>query len=268
MLKIDNPLSEEQSVMRRSLLPGLLNNAVRNQSRRNLDIRLFEMGNVFIPAPENPAAVQPQEILHIGMLLAGAAEQGWLDSGEAYDFYHLKGVLEAVLDQCGLRGIAYRRAEQPFLHPGRSAEIWLQDEYLGLLGEVHPQVAANYQLTVRVIVAELAIPPLYAAYAAQGNRAHDLPRYPASYRDIAVIGSTEVAACQVEAIIRAAGGEYLVEVRLFDLYDKPPISAGQRSLAYALQFRSEERTLTDQEVDEAFNRIVAALSSECGYQLR
>ena len=267
VLPISNPLSEDQSVMRRSLLPGLLHSAARNQARRNLDLRFFETGMVFVPAETDMCATQPAEINTLGMLITGAPEANWLEQGKAYDFFTLKGVLEQVMSQLGLN-LEYRRTVKPFLHPGRAASLWLEGEEVGFIGEVHPGVAENYQLTGRVIVAEMALAPFIASALAKGNKDHELPKYPASTRDIAIIGKADIPASEVAAVIRKAGGEYLRQVRLFDLYDKAPIPEGCRSLAYGLEFRSDEGTLKDKKVDAAFAAIVAALESELGYKLR
>lgn len=267
-LLVSNPLSEEQSVMRQSLLPGLLHTAARNQSRRNLDLRFFEMGMLFLPAEQDIQSTQPTEVLTLAMLLCGAAEDNWLHQTKEYDFYDLKGMVEGLAAMLGVGPLSFARCQRSFLHPGRSAEISLNGESLGVIGELHPAVAEAYALSGRVLVAELSLSPLMAAALQQGNKPHDLPRYPASTRDIAVIGSKEVAEAEIARAIRENGGEFLRQVRLFDLYDKAPIPEGQRSLAYGLQFRKEEGTLTDQEVDAAFNAIVEALASQYDYKLR
>ena len=267
-LAITNPLSEEQSVMRQTLLPGLLHTASRNQARRNLDLRLFEVGNIFVPAREKVAQTQPEEILTLGVALAGGSEAAWQQPAREYDFYDLKGIIEGVFAGLGAETLHFARANEEYLHPGRSAEAHLSGVCLGVLGELHPAVAEAYELSGRVYVAELALPAVLLSALAAGNRPHELPKYPASMRDIAVIGSADIAASAIEALIREAGGPYLRAVRLFDLYDKPPIPEGQRSLAYALQFRSDTATLKDKEVDAAFENIVKALAETYGYRLR
>ena len=267
-LPISNPLSEEQSVMRQSMLPGLLNAAARNFARRNLDIRFFETGMIYIPDPEQPLERQPQEIPTLGLVMAGSAAAGWQDPAEEYSFYHMKAVVEGVCAGLGVRELSFERSQAPFLHPGRSARILLNGAELGLIGELHPDTVEKYDLTGRVVVAELALPALFAAALAAGNQEHGLPRFPASTRDIAVIGSSEVPASEIRRQIMLSGGEFLKNAELFDLYDKAPIPAGQRSLAFALQFRADERTLTDAEVDEAFAGIVQALDEKFGYKLR
>ncbi len=267
-LPISNPLSEEQSVMRQTLLPGLLRAAARNQSRRNLDLRFFEVGNIFIPAEENMTTVQPTEMLTLGMLMLGKPEDTWNTKGKEYDFYDMKGVVEAMAAALGLPQLSFSRTEEDYLHPGRTAEIQLNGIRLGVIGEIHPHVAASYEISGRAIVAELAVTPLIMAALGRGNTNHDLPKYPSSTRDIAVIGSTDIAASVIEQTIREAGGEYLRNIQLFDLYDKAPIPAGKRSLAYSLTFRDEEGTLTDEKVDAAFAAIVEALASRYDYCLR
>ena len=180
----------------------------------------------------------------------------------------MKGIVERIALSLGIDNLKFARANEEYLHPGRSAVIILDSLQIGIIGELHPQVAENYQLSGRVIVAELSLEPLFLAALAQGNKDHSLPRYPASNRDIAVIGSCDIPEQEIAATIREAGGEYLRAVRLFDLYDQAPVPEGQRSLAYALDFRDDNRTLTDKEVDAAFAAIVKALADRHDYQLR
>ncbi|MCR4963993.1 MAG: phenylalanine--tRNA ligase subunit beta [Firmicutes bacterium] len=273
-LRIQNPLNEEQSVMRQSLLPGLLHAVSRNNSRRNLDVRLFEMGMVFVPTgggkpfvPEEDEPQQPKENLHLGFAISGQAAMHWQKQSRAYDFFYLKGVVESLLGDLGISALRFQRLQVPYLHPGRAAEIYLDDTLLGYIGEVHPLTAAAYELENRTVVGELYMAPLFAAVN-NIPQSHDLPRYPEVKRDIALLGDASVAAADIEAAIRNAGGPYLRKVELFDLYDGAPIPAGQRSLAYSLSFGAEERTLTDKEADESFAAIVEALGRELHLQLR
>ncbi len=266
-LAVSNPLSEEQSIMRQSLLPGLLHAAERNLSRRNLDIRLFELGNIFAPAAEDADKTQPTEILTLSLLVTGAPEPGWQEKAKAYDYFTLKGMVEYIAAKLGLK-FDFARSSEDYLHPGRAAAILLDGLSVGLIGELHPAVAENYQLAGRTIVAELSVTPLLMAALSLANRKHDLPRYPASTRDIALIGSDEIPQSAIAEAICAAGGEFLQQVKLFDLYDQAPIPAGKRSLAYALLFQSEQGTLTDKEVDQAFDAIVKTLADKYNYLLR
>ncbi|MEG1661293.1 MAG: phenylalanine--tRNA ligase subunit beta, partial [Clostridiales bacterium] len=275
-LTISNPLNEDQSVMRQSLLPGLLHTAARNYSRRNLDLRFFEIGNIFKPRfaatnileeEHTPCLEQPQELPMLGIVVSGASAAGWLDKPQVYDFFYLKGIVESIFDALGISGISFRRITPAYLHPGRAAAILLQGETIGMMGEVHPLVTNTYELENRVIYADLLLEPLFAA-AETLPQQHELPRYPAVNRDIALIGDAQVDAAAIEAVIREAGGEYLQNAELFDLYAGDPIPQGKRSLAYALTFVNQQRTLTDKEVDQAFAEIVKNLDRQLGLKLR
>lgn len=217
-----------------------------------------------MPDQEKPSEIQPQEIQILAMVLGGAPNAAWYSKEQPYDFFTLKGILEALFLGLGLDSISFRRASRPYLHPGRTAEIALDGQVIGVMGEVHPLVAEAYELTGvgRVLAAELELDKLLNAALERGNKAHDLPKYPASTRDIALIGPAAVPAAEIEAAIRSAGGDYLENVRLFDLYDKEPIPAGQRSLAFALQFRAEERTLTDSEAGCGVRRYCGSSRGE------
>ena len=268
-LTIANPLNEEQSVMRLSLLPGLLNCARRNISRRNLDLALFELGAIYVPDTQNPTTRQPREAAAWGLLLSGAAPASWQGPGPAYDYFYAKGLLETVAAAFNCGPLSFARAPAalyPYLHPGRSAQISLAGTDLGCLGELEPRAAANYDLPPHTVVAELYLEPFFKA--AQKPLCADLPKYPALQRDIALVGSAKIAAATVEQAIRAAGGPLLEQVRLFDTYAGPPIAAGQRSLAYALSFRDPQRTLTDAEADAALENILRGLEAEYGLKLR
>ncbi len=275
-LTISNPLNEEQSVMRQTLLPGLLHTIGRNNSRRNLDLRLFELGNIFVPRfsqpnglqpEEQPEPQQPTEILTLGITVSGASQADWLGKPIEYDFFYLKGILESIFASLGISGIRFSRTVKPYLHPGRTAAILLNDTEIGVIGEVHPLTAAAYEAENRIICAELQAEPLFAA-AKIVPQQHELPRYPAVNRDIALIGSDQVPATAIEAAIIEAGGEHLTKAELFDIYAGAPIPAGQRSLAYALTFINEQRTLTDKEIDQAFAAIVKNLNDKLNIKLR
>ncbi|MEG1997086.1 MAG: phenylalanine--tRNA ligase subunit beta, partial [Clostridiales bacterium] len=183
------------------------------------------------------------------------------------DFFYLKGIVESIFDALGISGISFRRITPAYLHPGRAAAILLQGETIGMMGEVHPLVTNTYELENRVIYADLLLEPLFAA-AETLPQQHELPRYPAVNRDIALIGDAQVDAAAIEAVIREAGGEYLQNAELFDLYAGDPIPQGKRSLAYALTFVNQQRTLTDKEVDQAFAEIVKNLDRQLGLTLR
>ena len=266
-LVISNPLNEEQSVMRQTLLPGLLHTISRNISRRNLDLRFFETGNIFIPRSADAEESQPQEIPMLGIALSGSAASTWLHKGEEYDYFYLKGIIESIFAALGIKNISFSRIVLPYLHPGRAAAISLNGQQIGVIGELHPLTAAEYEIDSRVIFCELALSAVYAAVEIIPQQ-HELPRYPAVKRDIALIGSVDIEAAAIEAAIVEAGGELLKKAELFDMYAGAPIPEGQRSLAYALTFVNEQRTLTDKEVDLAFAAIVKKLDEQLSVKLR
>ncbi|MBR6824393.1 MAG: phenylalanine--tRNA ligase subunit beta [Firmicutes bacterium] len=268
-LAISNPLNEEQSLMRQSLLPGLLGTTSRNYNRRNLSTALFEVGNVFFPQAEKAQEVQPEEKAMLGIVLSGKTAASWQGGAAEYDYFYLKGLLEALLPAVGVREFSFRRADAaayPFLHPGRCAELVVDGTCAGWLGEVHPLTAEAYEIGQRVVACDIELQVLLDAVARP--KLTGLPKYPAATRDIAVIGSREVAVADIEAAIRKAGGDILAVVSLFDVYEGAPIVAGQRSLAFSLTFRLPDRTLTDAEVDGAFTAIVTALKDQFDYTLR
>ena len=268
-LAIANPLSEEQSVMRLSLLPGLLNCAQRNISRRNLHPAIFELGAVYIPHEQRPSSGQPREAAAWGLLLSGSTAASWQKAGKAYDYFYAKGLIETIAQAFHIGSLCFERAPAdlyPYLHPGRSAIILLNDEELGFLGELNPRVADNYNLPAATIVGQLWLQPLFKASARVTAAA--LPKYPAMERDIALVGSSQIPASQIEAAIRSAAGSLLEELKLFDTYTGPPILKGQRSLAYTLTFRHSQRTLTDAEADASIQNIVNILDEGYGLKLR
>lgn len=270
-LVVANPLTEEQSVMRLSLLPGLLNCARRNISRRNLDLALFELGSVYVPAEISAATAQPQEIPSWGLLLAGSAPASWQGAGRAYDYFYAKGIIENVAAAFNISGLSFMPDDEGkfdpcYLHPGRRATIFVDGQRLGIIGELHPLVADNYELPPGLAIAEMNLQRFFSLV--QPPSVQGLPKYPAVERDLALVGADTIAAADIAAAISNAGGPLLTQVKLFDLYDAPPIPAGQRSLAYALSFRDEERTLTDAEVDAAVKNIINSLETAYGLKLR
>ena len=268
MLDISNPLSEDQSLMRTTLLPGLLNNAAYNHSRRNTNIALFEYGNIFIPAAADPYKNQPQEIATLGFVLSGAQEGGWQQAAAEYDYFYLKGIIETIFNALKVIGLTFDPcSDYNFLHPGRSAIISLAGENLGYIGELHPQIAEKFGLEKRIIVCEIMVSPLIEA-ADKTIVCADIPKYPASSRDIALIGDKTIAAADIKETIFTLGGEYLHQVELFDTYEGAQIAEGCRSLAYSLTFQALERTLTDKEVDETFAAICKGLDQKWGLRLR
>lgn len=265
MVAIKNPLNEEQSVMRTSLLPGLLQTAARNNSRRNLDLALFEQGRVFVPTD----AELPQEPLYLAALVMGKAAGGWHGANVEMDFFYLKGLFEAFMLKCGIEDWWMEAASAyPFLHPGRSARIIIGGEEAGFIGELHPNVIRRYELTSRACVMQLEMAKVYRKAKDSQRTVRSLPKFPATTRDIALVARVDIPAFLIEQTIKAAGGEFLSNVELFDVYQGAQVAEGFRSLAYGLTFQAPDRTLTDEEVNGYFQNILSQLGERLQVQLR
>jgi phenylalanyl-tRNA synthetase, beta subunit, non-spirochete bacterial len=254
-----NPLREELSVMRTSLVPGLLDVAARNVARRNTDVSIFEIGTTFW-GDERPLKKLPREELRVAGVAVGKSRRHWLNPSEDYDFYYLKGILEEVALEFGLK-LDYRRAEnQGLLHPGRSADIYLFNQYVGFLGEMHPSLEREWELE-RVVLFELELAPLFARMR-QTVRAQSIPRFPAIQRDLAVVVPLETSADAVMAKMRKLGGDLLQQVEIFDVYTGKSIAEDRKSLAFSLRYQSLDRTLTDEEVNLLNSKILEGIQKE------
>jgi phenylalanyl-tRNA synthetase beta chain len=263
-LYLANPLSEEQALMRTSLLPGLLEMVRRNTLKQNLDLRLFELAKIFVP---HPGADLPQEEEWlVGVMYGHRAEPSWHTPPEEVDFYDLKGVVEQLLEGLSVRDAGFSGKELP-LYFRYGAAVQAGDEVAGWLGELLPPVSERLDLSGPVLVFLLnfevlcrraEVFPLYKP----------LPRYPAVYRDVALVVPVGIPAVQVSQALYRHGFPWLEEVRLFDVYAGQPIPAGKRSLAYHLTYRDPERTLTDEAVDRRHQALIQALSEELGAELR
>ena len=261
-LKLSNPLSEEESVLRSSLLPGLLLAAQRNAARSAFPVALFETGTVFSPGSEG--AVSESE--RIAFVLMGPTPPAWYSQSRELDFSDGRGVVETLADGLGAPHVTFTRSDGGGLgHPGRSADAVLGSIKIGSLMELHPAVAEALDLPRRVVVCELDVPALFAAIT--DSVADAPPRYPGIARDIALIVPDETSVGDVEGRIRRAGGESLVDVQLFDIYRGAQIPAGTISLAFSLTLRDLERTLTDAEADAVMDAIGRA-ASEAAWTIR
>ena len=260
-----NPLREELSVMRTSLVPGLLDVASRNVARRNTDVSIFEIGNTYW-GEEQPLQKLPREELRVAGVAVGKSGRHWLNQSADYDFYYLKGIIEEVAREFGLK-LDYRRAEnQGLLHPGRSTDIYLLNQCIGFLGEIHPALEKEWEIE-RVVIFELELAPLFARMR-QTVRAHSIPRFPAIQRDLAVVVAKETSADAVMARMRKLGGELLQQVEIFDVYTGKPIPDDRKSLAFSLRYQSLDRTLTDEEVNLLNSRILEGIQQEFGAEWR
>ncbi|HEU5254169.1 MAG TPA: phenylalanine--tRNA ligase subunit beta [Solirubrobacterales bacterium] len=264
-----NPLSEEQSAMRTALLGSLLDVAARNVARGTTDLALFESARVYLDGEGEFAGDKPAPFAEphrfAALAVGSLGRRSWRGGGEAADFFALKGVLEALGRQLGVE-LEFAPAEQPFLHPGRSAAVSVAGEVAGWLGEVHPLVCRTWDLDAAVAF-EVDAAPLIGAASVGEEYYEDVTTYPAVYRDLAVVVPADVPASAVEEAIRAGGGELLQGAEVFDLYEGEQVGEDRKSLALNLEFRAPDRTLTDEEVAEAGEAIKAKLS-EIGGSLR
>ena len=260
-----NPLREELSVMRTSLVPGLLDVAARNVARRNMEVSIFEVGSTYW-GEEQPLQNLPREELRVAGVAVGKSGRHWLNQPVIKDFYYLKGILEEVALEFGLK-LEYRLAkDRPLLHPGRSADIYLNNQRIGFLGEIHPSQEKEWELE-QVVVFELELSPMLEQMR-HTVRAYSIPRFPAIQRDLAVVVSMDISAEAVMAKIRKLGGELLQQVQIFDVYTGKSIPDDRKSLAFSLRYQSLKRTLTDEEVNLLNSRILDGIQQEFGAEWR
>ncbi len=254
-LKILNPLGEDTSIMRTTTLPSMLDILARNYSYRNKDVRLYEIGRVYLPGGPDGLANEPR------MLTLGAY-------GEGYDFFTMKGAVESVLRDLRVAGAAFRACQDdPSYHPGRCAGVYAGEKLLGVMGQIHPAVAANYGVDCELYCAELSFEALLEAQG-PGAEYHPLPRFPAVSRDIAVVCREEVTVGELEACIRKAGGRLLRDVVLFDIYRGQGVAGGSKSVAFSMTLRADDRSITAAEADGEVKDILTALEQELGATLR
>ena len=274
LLHVQNPLSEELSVMRPLLLPGLLDAAHHNAAHGRTGVRLFESAHVYLPAgplepaPEgSPRGKAPaDEHHHLGALLTEAAPAGWRTPARPADFYAVKGLLEGLMEAAGVEWRA-QDGGPPFLHPGRAATIVAaaaggaaEAVELGWLGELHPLVLREWELDGPVAGFELDVDRLLEL-ASEASTYSDVTSFPAVLQDIAVIVPEDVPAARLAEVVRAGAGDLLASMRVFDLYHGEQVGEGNKSLALRLEFRAPDRTLTDEEVAERRAAIERELES-------
>lgn len=266
-IRLAMPMSEERSHLRVNLLPHLLETAAYNRNRQNLDLAVFEIGRVFI-SEEEQLTVLPQEKLGLAGLLTGNwTGEHWSTAVAPVDFYVAKGMVELLLHNLGISEISYKAAETiRGMHPGRTAELWIQDECMGYLGQVHPQLQKKYDIE-ETYVFQLDLEKLYS-YVERMNQYQALPKYPASTRDLSIVVDQQVPAAALQQVIKEQAGELLEQVELFDVYTGDKIGEGKKSMAFSLVYRNPEATLTDVEVNVAHERVVQGLAQLYKAELR
>ncbi|MCB9437427.1 MAG: phenylalanine--tRNA ligase subunit beta [Anaerolineales bacterium] len=268
-VRLLNPISAERTALRHAILGSLLDNAVTNM-HHHPSIRIFEVGNVYYANPNG----LPDEPRRLGILITGPRHTGWMGETDSdnVDFYDLKGILETLLDGLHIpaRATTYRATEHNSFHPGRVAMLKINDEPVGVFGQVHPLVCDAFGLGLDlqkpVLAAELDLDRVLA-YTSETFALQHIPLHPPVYRDVAVVVDEDRTAAEIADLIWQSGGELLREVRLFDVYRGQPIAEGQKSLAYALTFQTDIETLNDKAVNRIQKDIVNHLEAH-GAKLR
>ena len=255
-ITIANPLGEDFSIMRTLSLNGMLTSLSTNYNRRNKDVRLYELGNIYLPKAL-PLTELPDERMQFTLGMYGNC-----------DFFDMKGVVEEFLESIGMkkRETYDPQANRNYLHPGRQANILYEEQLIGYLGEVHPEVCDNYDLKTRAYVAVLDIPAILP-YATFDRKYEGIAKYPAVLRDISMVVPKSVLAGQIEAVIAQRGGKILEDYQLFDIYEGNQIKEGFKSMAYSITFRAKDRTLEESDVTSAMKKILNGLEG-MGIELR
>ena len=255
-ISIANPLGEDFSIMRTLSLNGMLISLATNYNRRNKDVRLYELGNIYVPRAL-PLTELPDERMQFTLGMYGEG-----------DFFTMKGVIEEFLDSIGLhKKIIYDpNAGKNFLHPGRQANVVYEGCVLGYLGEVHPEVCDNYDMKTKAYVAVLDMPSVLP-YATFDRKYEGIAKYPAVMRDISMVVPKEIMVGQIEAMIAQRGGKILEDYQLFDIYEGDQIKAGYKSVAYSITFRAKDRTLEEADIAAAMKKILNGLE-QMGIELR
>ena len=253
--KILNPLGEDTSIMRTTTLPSMLDILARNYNYRNKDVRLYELGRIYLPGGENGLAKENKA------LTLGAY-------GESFGFYNLKGVVEAIVKEIRVGDVEFVPcSDNPSYHPGRCAHIYACDHCVGVMGQIHPNVSKAFGVDGELYCAELSFNELMSTRGADAEYV-PLPKFPSVTRDIAVVCDEAVTVGALEKAIRRGAKGLLKEVSLFDIYRGKGIDEGKKSVAFNLVLRADDRSLTSEEADEDVKSILEALEQECGAKLR
>lgn len=255
-ITIANPLGEDFSIMRTVSLNGMLTSLATNYNRRNKDVRLYELGNIYVPKALSLTEL-PDERMQFTLGMYGEG-----------DFYVLKGVVEEFFDCIGMKKktVYDPNAGKVFLHPGRQANIVYEGTVIGYLGEVHPEVCDNYNIGTKAYIAVLDMPEV-VPFATFDRKYEGIAKYPAVSRDISMVVPKAVLAGQIEAMIEQRGGKILESYQLFDIYEGAQIQEGFKSVAYSITFRAKDRTLEENDITAAMKKILNGLES-MGIELR
>ena len=254
-LAIQNPLGEDTSIMRTTALPSMLDILSRNYAYHNKSVKLYELAKIYLPTE---GQVLPDEPKYLMLGSYGAGE----------NFFKIKGELEAVLGAMRIRKVSYCAVnDNPSYHPGRCAEVTVDGVSVGYIGQIHPLVAKNYDIDAEVYCAQINLTEL-AEHKLDDPTYTPLPKYPSVTRDLAIVCDEAVTVAQAENVITAAAGKLLRNVRLFDIYRGTGVAEGKKSMAFSLELRADDRTLTDTDSEQVVTKVLAALEKELNAVLR
>ena len=256
-LRILNPLTEDFSAMRTTLIPGLMETARHNVSRKNSNLKLFELKKVFLPQAEERL---PKEVKFLaGLAMGFERDPHWAFPPRLVDFYDIKGCVEDLLDGLQIKEAKFSKVDDiPYLHPGKASKVILDHEVLGVLGEVHPQVLGHYEVHETVYLFEMDFSRV-VKWAGEGRRFQPLPKFPAVYRDLSIVVDKTLEAERVMEAIRGFRQPFVEEVALFDIYQGPPIPEGKKGVSYRIRYQANDRTLTDEEVNRYHEKLLSRL---------
>lgn len=264
---IMNPLSDEYPLVRTTLLSSIFDNLARNLARKNDDVALFEVGSVFFPKAL-PVTELPDEVVKIAGAITGRRNaQGWNQANDMVDFYDAKGIIEELLANLCVTRYTVEAGTHYAMHPGKTALFKKGRDVIATVGEVHPAVLSAYGITKPVYIFELDATTVMK-YMAKDLKYKALPKYPATSRDLAMLVDVDVNAADIEKAMTKAAGQNLTQITLFDVYTGKQVEEGKKSLAFSLTFQSNDKTLTDAEIDPAIEKIVAKLQKDFNANLR
>ena len=264
---IMNPLSDEYPLVRTTLLSSIFDNLARNLARKNDDVALFEVGSVFFPKAL-PVTELPDEVIKIAGAITGRRNaQGWNQTNDMVDFYDAKGIIEELFANLRVTRYTVEAGTHYAMHPGKTALFKKGRDVIATVGEVHPAVLSAYGITKPVYIFELDATTVMK-YMAKDLKYKALPKYPATSRDLAMLVDVDVNAADIEKAMTKAAGQNLTQITLFDVYTGKQVEEGKKSLAFSLTFQSNDKTLTDAEIDPAIEKIVAKLQKDFNANLR
>ncbi len=254
-VKLVNPLGEDTSIMRTVILPSMLDILSRNFAFKNKGVKLYEIGKIYLPVEGQKLPDEPKRMI-------------FGTYGEHENFFTLKGEIDTILDQLNVHPATYlANTKNPSYHPGRCADIIIDGRKLGVIGQIHPLVAETYGIGGEVYVAELDFTGLQASLAPE-RVFHSLPKFPTVSRDLALVCEESMTVGMLEACIKKAGGKLLRSIQLFDIYRGPGIAPGKKSVAFSLELRADDRTLTDEDTTGVVNAVLEKLKNDLGVTLR